>query len=162
MSEGRATGPVGRARHDRRIGPGISDRWVPGPPSRTTSPTEPYDPGVAYDEGLAERIRELIGDQAQLREQKMFGGLAFLVGGNMGIAASGEGGLLVRTDPAEGEQLVASGAAEPMEMGGRKMTGWVRVSADAVRTTPDLARWVDLGIARAASLPPKPAERRPR
>jgi TfoX/Sxy family transcriptional regulator of competence genes len=115
---------------------------------------------VAYDEDLADRIRELVGGQQKLREQKMFGGLAFLIGGNMAVAASGQGGLLVRVDPAQGEKLVASGTAEPMEMRGREMSGWLRVPTDAVRTRRQLARWVGLGTAYAASLPPKTAKRR--
>ena len=116
--------------------------------------------GVAYDEELADRIRELVGGQPRLREQKMFGGLAFLIGGNMAVAASGQGGLLVRADPTEGEKLIASGAAEPMEMGGRQMSGWLRVPSDAVRTKRQLVRWVNLGASYAASLPPKTAKRR--
>jgi TfoX/Sxy family transcriptional regulator of competence genes len=123
--------------------------------SACIAPKGSYDPGVAYDENLADRIRELVGDQQQLSEQKMFGGLAFLIGGNMAVAASGQGGLMVRVDPAQGEKLVASGSAEPMEMRGRQMTGWLRVPADAVRTKRQLARWVVLGTAYAASLPPK-------
>jgi TfoX/Sxy family transcriptional regulator of competence genes len=110
---------------------------------------------MAYDEELADRIRELIGDQPNLSEQKMFGGLAFLLGGHMAVAVSGQGGLLVRVDPAQGEKLLASGAAAPMEMQGREMSGWLRVPRDAVRTKRQLARWVDLGAAYAASLPPK-------
>jgi TfoX/Sxy family transcriptional regulator of competence genes len=115
---------------------------------------------VAYDEELAERIRELVSDQPNLSEQRMFGGLAFLVGGHMALAASREGGLLVRVGSAEGDKLVASGAAEPMEMRGRAMTGWIRVSSDAVRTKRQLVRWVGLGTAYAASLPPKAPKRR--
>jgi TfoX/Sxy family transcriptional regulator of competence genes len=114
---------------------------------------------VAYDEELADRIRELLGEQQNLSEQKMFGGLAFLVGGNMAVAASGQGGLLVRVDPAEGERLVASGAAVPMEMRGREMVGWLRVPADDVRTKPQLTRWVKLGTAYAVSLPVKRPKR---
>jgi TfoX/Sxy family transcriptional regulator of competence genes len=110
---------------------------------------------VAYDEELAARIRELVADQPKLSEQKMFGGLAFLIGGNMAVAASGQGGLLVRADPTKGEELISSGAADPMEMGGRQMTGWLRVSTDAVRTKRQLARWVKLGTEYAASLPEK-------
>lgn len=115
---------------------------------------------MAYDEDLADRIRELVAGQPKLSELEMFGGLAFLIGGNMAVAASGRGGLLVRTDPVEGEKLIASGAAEPMEMGGRQMSGWLRVSSDAVRTKRQLARWVNLGTSYAASLPPKTAKRR--
>jgi TfoX/Sxy family transcriptional regulator of competence genes len=110
---------------------------------------------VAYDEELAERIRELIGGEPGRTEKKMFGGLAFLVGGNMAIAASGQGGLLVRADPNESEKLVATTNARPMVMRGREMPGWLRVDADAVRTKKQLAKWVAIGAAYARSLPPK-------
>ncbi|HET7487009.1 MAG TPA: TfoX/Sxy family protein [Acidimicrobiales bacterium] len=110
---------------------------------------------MAYDETLADRIRELLGAEAGVTEQKMFGGLAFLIGGNMAVAASGEGGILVRVDPDEGERLAATTAAEPMEMRGRTMSGWLRVDAGHVRTKRDLARWVARGTAYARSLPPK-------
>jgi TfoX/Sxy family transcriptional regulator of competence genes len=115
---------------------------------------------MAYDEELADRIREQIGDRPRVSEQKMFGGLAFLIGGHMAVAASREGGLLVRADVAQGEELIASGAARPMEMRGREMRGWLRVTADEVRTTRQLTRWVELGTDHAASLPPKPAKGR--
>ena len=110
---------------------------------------------MAYDEELAARIRGLIGDEAGLTEQKMFGGLAFLLGGNMAIAASGEGGVLVRVDPARSDELLASSNARVMEMRGRQMAGWLRVDLDDVRTESELARWVGLGTAYARSLPPK-------
>jgi len=110
---------------------------------------------VAYDEELAARIRELVGDEPALTEKKMFGGLAFLIGGNMAIAASGQGGLLVRVDPAQSDELVAATPARPMEMRGREMAGWLRVDGDDVRQQPELARWVALGTAYARSLPSK-------
>lgn len=111
---------------------------------------------MAYDEDLAERIRELLGKERKLTEKKMFGGLAFLIGGNMAVAASGQGGLLVRIDPAEGDRLIAKTAAEPMEMRGRTMTGWLRVDADAARTKKALSAWVERGVSYAKSLPVKP------
>jgi len=110
---------------------------------------------VAYDEELAERIRGLIEESA-VREQPMFGGLAFLIGGNMAVAASGQGGLLVRVDPDASDELVAEGTARPLEMRGREMRGWLRVTADDVRADDELARWVGLGTAYARSLPAKP------
>ena len=110
---------------------------------------------MAYDEELAERIRELVRDEPGLAEQKMFGGLAFLLGGNMAIAASGQGGILVRVDPAESETLVATTPAQPMEMRGRQMKGWLRVDEQDVRTKPELQRWAELGTAYARSLPAK-------
>lgn len=114
-----------------------------------------YDHAVAYDEELAERIRELVGGEPALTEQKMFGGLAFLIGGNMAVAASGQGGLLVRADPAESDTLVATTNARLMEMRGRQMKGWLRVETDDVRTEQDLARWVERGTTYARSLPAK-------
>jgi TfoX/Sxy family transcriptional regulator of competence genes len=110
---------------------------------------------VAYDEKLAERIRELLGGEPGLTEQRMFGGLAFLIGGNMAVAASGQGGLLVRADPAESDRLVATTNARLMEMRGREMKGWLRVDAEDVRTKRQLAKWVDLGSTFARSLPAK-------
>ena len=110
---------------------------------------------MAYDEQLAERIRELVSGERGLKEQKMFGGLAFLVNGNMAIAASGQGGILVRVDPEESDELVAKTTAEPMEMRGRSMKGWLRVPTEDVRTKPQLRKWADLGTAYARSLPAK-------
>ena len=110
---------------------------------------------MAYDEELADRIRELVGSQPDLTEQKMFGGLAFLLGGNMAVAASGQGGILVRVDPAESDELVATTNARLMEMGGRRMRGWLRVDPEDVRTKGQLAKWVDLGTTYARSLPAK-------
>jgi TfoX/Sxy family transcriptional regulator of competence genes len=110
---------------------------------------------VAYDEALAERIRELVAGEADLAEQRMFGGLAFLVGGNMAIAASGQGGILVRVDPDESDALVAKTGARPMEMRGREMKGWLRVEAEDVRSRRQLAKWVDRGTGYARSLPAK-------
>ena len=110
---------------------------------------------MAYDEELANRIRELIGAEARPTEKKMFGGLAFLIGGNMAVAASGQGGLLVRVDRTQSDKLVAITSARPMEMRGRPMQGWLRVDAEDVRTKRELARWVRLGVEYARSLPPK-------
>jgi TfoX/Sxy family transcriptional regulator of competence genes len=110
---------------------------------------------VAYDEELAARIRELVGGESDLTEKKMFGGLAFLIAGNMAVAASGQGGILVRVDPAESDKLVATSNARLMEMRGRQMQGWLRVDADDVRTSRQLAKWVKLGATYARSLPAK-------
>ena len=110
---------------------------------------------MAYDEKLAGRIRELIGADPDLTEKKMFGGLAFLIGGNMAIAASGQGGVLVRVDPEDSAELVASTAAEPMEMRGRQMDGWLRVAAEDVRADAQLATWVAIGTTYARTLPEK-------
>jgi hypothetical protein len=110
---------------------------------------------VGYDEDLAERVRKLIGNDPGLSEKKMFGGLAFLIGGNMAVGASGQGGLLVRVDPEESDELVATTSAYPMEMRGRQMGGWLRVDPDDVRGDDDLAAWVERGAAYARSLPAK-------
>ncbi len=108
---------------------------------------------MAYDEALADRIREMVGGDPLVTEQKMFGGLAFLIGGNMAVGASGQGGLLVRVDPIKFHELVATPAARPMEMRGRSMKGWLRVDSDHARTREQLAMWVDLGTSYARSLP---------
>jgi TfoX/Sxy family transcriptional regulator of competence genes len=110
---------------------------------------------MAYDTDLADRIRELLGAADGLTERKMFGGLAFLIGGNMAVAASGQGGLLVRVDPSASGQLVASTNAEIAVMQGREMPGWLRVAAEDVATKRRLATWVTLGTAYARSLPAK-------
>ncbi len=110
---------------------------------------------MAYDEALAGRIRNLVGDPPGLTEQKMFGGLAFLIGGNMAVAASGQGGILVRVDPEESDALVATTPAELMEMRGRSMRGWLRVAAEHLSSEKELAAWVERGTAFARSLPPK-------
>jgi TfoX/Sxy family transcriptional regulator of competence genes len=109
---------------------------------------------MAYDEDLAARIRELLAGE-RVTERKMFGGLSFLINGNMSVAASGQGGLLVRVDPDESDALLRKPGVGPMEMGGRSMAGWLRVDSDAVRTKKQLAAWVDRGVAFARSLPPK-------
>lgn len=110
---------------------------------------------MAYDEELADRIRRLVSGESGLTEQKMFGGLAFLIGGNMAIAASGQGGVLVRVDPAQADTLIETTNARVMEMRGRQMQGWLRVDAEDVSTDRELASWVELGTAYARSLPAK-------
>jgi TfoX/Sxy family transcriptional regulator of competence genes len=110
---------------------------------------------MAYDEDLANRIRELIAAEPDLTEKRMFGGLAFLIGGNMSVAASGQGGLMVRVDPDESPALLAKPHVAPFEMRGRGMQGWVRVASEGVRTKRQLEPWVRRGVAYARSLPPK-------
>jgi TfoX/Sxy family transcriptional regulator of competence genes len=110
---------------------------------------------MAYDEDLADRIRELMAGERGVSEKKMFGGLAFLVAGNMAVAASGQGGLLVRVDPAESDRVAATTNARPMEMRGREMAGWLRVDSQDVRTKRQLSKWVTLGTKVARSLPTK-------
>jgi TfoX/Sxy family transcriptional regulator of competence genes len=110
---------------------------------------------MAYDEELADRLREHLGDAAGLTERRMFGGLAFLINGNMAVSASGQGGLLLRVDPTETEALVDEPHVRRFEMRGKEMDGWLRVDADAVRTADELARWVSVGVSFARTLPPK-------
>jgi TfoX/Sxy family transcriptional regulator of competence genes len=110
---------------------------------------------VAYDEELADRIRELIGGEKGITEKRMFGGLAFLVRGNMAVAASGQGGLLVRVDPEETPKLLARAHVRRMEMGGRSMDGWLRVDEAGAHTKRQLSEWVTRGVTFAHSLPAK-------
>jgi TfoX/Sxy family transcriptional regulator of competence genes len=109
---------------------------------------------MAYDEALAERIRALVGHGADVTEQKMFGGLAVLAGGHMAVAASGQGGILVRVDPDVSDDLVATTSAH-VEMRGRQISGWLRVDAEDVAADTELAAWVERGVGYARSLPPK-------
>jgi TfoX/Sxy family transcriptional regulator of competence genes len=110
---------------------------------------------MAYDEDLAGRVRELIAAEPGLTEKKMFGGLAFLLNGNMAVGLSGKGGLMVRVDPEETEALLTKPHARPFEMRGREMRGWLRVDADGVRTKRQLEPWVRRGVGYARSLAPK-------
>ena len=110
---------------------------------------------MTYDEALADRIRDLIAGERAVTEKEMFGGLAFLVNGNMAVAASGQGGILVRVDPEESEDLLSRTKAYPMEMRGRAMSGWLRVDAEHLKTKALLSRWVDRGMTYAGSLPKK-------
>jgi hypothetical protein len=110
---------------------------------------------MAYDEELADRIRAALTDQSGLTEQKMFGGLAFLVHGNMAVAASGQGGLLLHIDPADADELTKEPHVRRMEMRGREMDGWLRVDAEAVDEDAALGRWVVIGVTYAGSLPAK-------
>ena len=114
-----------------------------------------YAPAMAYDEALADRIRDLLDGEPLLTEKKMFGGLGFMVRGNMAVAASGQGGILVRVDPDEGEELIATTPAHPMEMRGREMSGWLRVDSADVEADGALAEWVRRGASYAGSLPAK-------
>ena len=115
---------------------------------------------MAYDEDLADRIRELVGGERKLTEQKMFGGLGFMIGGHMAIAASGQGGVLVRVDPEESDEIISKTQATPMVMRGRPMRGWLRVETEHLRTKRQLTKWVELGTSYARSLPPKAKKKR--
>ena len=110
---------------------------------------------VAYDEELADRIRALLPTDHDIVEKKMFGGLAFLIGGNMSVSASGQGGLLLRCDPEDTDSLVSEPHADRFEMRGRAMDGWLRVEPEGVQADDDLERWVAVGVGYARTLPPK-------
>jgi hypothetical protein len=110
---------------------------------------------MAYDEDLANRIRELLGPQRGVEEKRMFGGLAFLINGNMSVAASGSGGLMVRVPPEDTDKLLARAHVSPMAMAGRQARGWLRVDADGLKTKRQLQGWVTLGVDYARALPPK-------
>jgi TfoX/Sxy family transcriptional regulator of competence genes len=110
---------------------------------------------MAYDEDLANRIRELLGAEQGVEEKRMFGGLAFLINGNMSVAVSGQGGLLVRVPPGDTEKLLGRAHVSPMVMAGREARGWLRVDADGAATKRQLTSWVSRGVGYARSLPPK-------
>lgn len=110
---------------------------------------------MAYDEDLANRAREIVSLEPGLTEKRMFGGLAFLIDGNLAVSVSGRGGLLLRCDPAETQTLRSKPNAGPFEMRGRVMEGWLRIDPEGLRTKAQLRRWVARGLAYAKSLPPK-------
>jgi len=110
---------------------------------------------MAYDHDLAERLREALATEAGVTERAMFGGLGFMIHGNMAVAASSQGGLLLRVDPAETAQLLEHEHASPFQMQGRPMSGWLHVAAAAADDDAEFGRWVRLGIERAKALPPK-------
>jgi TfoX/Sxy family transcriptional regulator of competence genes len=110
---------------------------------------------MAYDEDLANRVRELLGAQRGVEEKRMFGGLAFLINGNMSVAASGQGGLLVRIPPEDTDKLLKRAHVAPMVMAGREARGWLRVHAEGVRTKRQLQDWVTRGTGYASGLPSK-------
>ena len=110
---------------------------------------------MAYDEALAQRIRQQLGDEPGVTEKKMFGGLAFLINGNMSVAASGQGGLMIRCAPRDTDLFLREPGAEELVMRGRAMEGWLRVGDDAVTDEAELSRWVSRGVGYARSLPPK-------
>ena len=110
---------------------------------------------MAYDTVLADRIRELLSGRPGIDEKPMFGGLAFLVNGNMSVAASHDGGLLVRVAPDDTEKLLERKHVGLMVMGGREMRGWLRVALDGLKTKRQLQTWVDRSVGYAGTLPPK-------
>ncbi len=110
---------------------------------------------MAYDEVLADRLRDIVTGEPGVTEKKMFGGLAFLVDGNMAIAASSKGDLMLRVDPDRTEELLAEPHAQPFEMRRREMRGWLRVDVAGLESDADLERWADIGLTYARTLPPK-------
>jgi hypothetical protein len=110
---------------------------------------------MAYDEDLADRLRAIVAAESGVSEHRMFGGLAFLINGNMAVSASGRGGLLLRVDPAETESLIAEPGADRFEMRGRQMNGWLRIAPEAIASESALRRWAAIGVDYARSLPPK-------
>jgi TfoX/Sxy family transcriptional regulator of competence genes len=110
---------------------------------------------MAYDEELAERLRERVLGESGAREKRMFGGVGFLINGNLAVSASGQGGLLLRVQPSDTEAFVTEPHAERFEMRGRAMNGWLRIAAQGVASDDDFERWVHRGVSYARSLPPK-------
>jgi TfoX/Sxy family transcriptional regulator of competence genes len=133
--------------------PGVLGRGKVSPSARDR--VRRHDPGMAYDEDLAHRLRELLADEEAITEKKMFGGLAFLLHGHMSVSASRSGGLLVRIDPADTDAALARSHVTRMEMGGRTMDGWIRVAPEALERKRDLAVWVERSVAFVKTLPPK-------
>ena len=117
---------------------------------------------MAYDEELANRVRELLADERAVSEMPMFGGLAFLLHGNMSVALSSQGGLLVRVGPQKSDAAAGRPHASVMQMGKRRMTGWIRVAPEGVKTKRELKAWVRRGVGFTGTLPPKGGRSRPR
>jgi TfoX/Sxy family transcriptional regulator of competence genes len=110
---------------------------------------------MAYDEHLADRVREIVSASGEFSERKMFGGLAFMVAGHMAVAASREGGIMLRVDPAETDALLAKPFCRPFQMRGKPIDGWLRVDAEGITTKRQLERWVVRGVAYALAQPPR-------
>ncbi|HEX4018579.1 MAG TPA: TfoX/Sxy family protein [Frankiaceae bacterium] len=114
---------------------------------------------MAYDEDLAYRVRDLLEPEKGLREKKMFGGITFMINGHMAVTVSGRGGLMLRVDPEQTEALLRDEHAQPFEMRGRPMNGWLRIDPAGIKKEADLERWAALGVSYARSLKPKPSKR---
>ena len=110
---------------------------------------------MAYDEGLADRVREIVAASGEFSERKMFGGLAFMVAGHMAVAASGQGGIMLRVEPDQTDELLAKPFCHPFEMRGKPVDGWLRVDAEGVKTKRQLERWVMRGVEYARTRPPR-------
>lgn len=137
----------------RRTRRQVTDRAGRGP--ARFEPEARDNPRMAYEQDLGNRVRELLAEEPGVTEKRMFGGLAFLIGGHMSVSVSGRGGLLLRCDPAETDALLRKPHAEPFEMRGRAMEGWLRVDAGGLGSKAQLGRWVTRGVEHARSLPPK-------
>jgi TfoX/Sxy family transcriptional regulator of competence genes len=109
---------------------------------------------VPYDEELADRVQELLVLEPDVVEKRMFGGIAFLIGGHIAAAVSSSGGLLMRCEHEDTDELLEMPHVEPFVMRGKPMRGWLRVGGEAVAEDDDLKRWVDSGVGYARSLPP--------
>ena len=131
----------------------MGQRRAPGPPPAGSHAPSAYALVVAYDEDLANRLRASLGPEPGLSEKKMFGGLAFLTGGNMAVTASHHGGVMRRVHSDDSDRVAARGPASVVEMRGRNMEGWLYLEPEDVRTQRQLGRWVELGSAFARSLP---------
>lgn len=110
---------------------------------------------MAYDEELAQRIHDLLDGEPGVTSKRMFGGLGFMVDGHMAVAAGSQGSLMVRADPADGEEWADGSTVTPMEMRGRRMSGWLLVASDGLTDDDQLQLWVDRGVAFVRTLPPK-------
>lgn len=138
--------------------PEISAHLTTDPTVAPAWPRSAYVAEVAYDEALADRVRDSLAAEPDLTERKMFGGLAFMLGGHLTIAVSGEGGVMARVGADVAERSIDRDEAEPVVMRGRPMTGYVRVDPDQLRTEPQLATWVGAARAFVRALPSKPGE----
>jgi TfoX/Sxy family transcriptional regulator of competence genes len=111
---------------------------------------------MPYDQQLAERVRELVAPRDGVTEKKMFGGIGWMLNGNMAVGVMSSGGLIVRVEPEETEALIAQPHVNTFgREGARPMKGFVVVDADTIEDDATLADWVDRGAARAMAMPPK-------
>jgi TfoX/Sxy family transcriptional regulator of competence genes len=110
---------------------------------------------VAYDLVLADRIRELLLFESEVAEKRMFGGIAFMIGGHIAVALSSSGGLLLRVEPDDWERLLTQPNVGPFVNSGRELRGWVRVDEEGLTEDADLEEWVRTGVTLARALPPK-------
>jgi len=154
---GKCAGNMSLAAPERmESSPGSRERTTQPGHRATSAPGAARDTSaMAYDDELANRVREVVHRERGLTEKRMFGGLAFLIDGNMAVSASSKGGLLLRVDPAQTESFLSAPHVRRFEMRGREMDGWLRLDVEALETDDALRRWVRRGVAYARSLPPK-------